>query len=599
MSARAGAKLEQFGYDQLGRGRTVSMAQTGAIADDYILGPGDQIIVSLRGQENSELRAEVNRNGEVILPRLAPLAASGRAFGSFRQDLEAAVHRAYVATDASVSISRVRQISVLVSGEVNVPGERLLTGLSSAVDAILVSGGVKKSGSLRSVRIQRGGKDYTVDLYSVLTGSGNAPNLRLADGDRIIVPPLGRTVAVAGLVRQPGIFELASGQSAIPVRTLLSLSGGQEVRGAYRLSVLRIDAQGNSNLDKLIGQTGQIRDSEILFVQLGSDQTASQATLAGGTGLAGAYPVVQATRLSDMLRAPGALGNSPYTLFGIIVRKDPGTLLRSLVAFTPAAVLSGKENIALQTDDFVRPLSVNEASLLSNVVRAYLEKLASDQAILRNPLTDQGVETGATRLPLPSAGGLPQTVPTLPVSKIDEVSFAIDQLTSAPADVQRADIVALMDLRAPGTLGAGSQEAMLERQDQTGLQQRNATQSFVGNGTAPITPNGMVPNASVNPQMGAVGPGTAGYPYAGGPNGGYAPNASMVLTHRMLPMDRANMTATMRMGSRRRIPISTGSRRSWRKISRRVRFLLDTMYRTARSRRSGSWCGNWMLTRWS
>src|SRR5262249_31635261 len=154
------------------------------------------------------------------------------------------------------------------------------------------------------------------------------------------------------------------------------------------------------------------------------------------------------------LKAPGALGSSPYTLFGLIVRKDPATLLRSLVAFTPVAVLNGKENIVLQTDDFVRPLSVNEAALLSNVVRAYLEKLAADQAILRNPLTDQTVATAATRPDLPSAGGLPQSVPMLPVSKIDELSFSIDQLTSAPADVQRADIMALMDLRASGTLGA-------------------------------------------------------------------------------------------------------------------------------------------------
>lgn len=421
MSARAGMKLEQFGYNQLGQGRSIAMAQTGAVQDDYVLGPGDQIVVSLRGQENSELRAEVNRNGQVVLPRLNPIAATGRTFGSFRQDLEAAVHRAYVATDASVSVSRVRQISVLVSGEINVPGQRLLTGLSSAVDAILLSGGVKKTGSLRSIRIQRGDHEYTIDLYSVLTGGGVTPSLRLADGDRIIVPPLGRTVVVAGLVRQPGIFELPAGQSSVTVRTLLSLAGGQEVRGRYRLSVLRIDAQGNTNLSALAGETGLVRDSEILFVQLGSDQTSSQATLSGGTGLAGAYPIAQGTKLSDMLRAPGALGPSPYTLFGIIVRKNPSSLLRSLVAFTPVAVLNGSENVNLQTDDFVRPLSVNEASLLSNVVRAYLEKLAADQAILRNPLVDQGVVTAATRPTLPSAGGAPQDVPTLPVSKVDEL----------------------------------------------------------------------------------------------------------------------------------------------------------------------------------
>jgi protein involved in polysaccharide export with SLBB domain len=490
LSARAGAKLEQFGYDQFGRARNVTMPQTGAVQDDYVLGPGDQIVVSLRGQENSELRAEVNRNGQVVLPRLAPISATGRSLGGFRQDLENAVHRAYVATDATVSIARVRQISVLVSGEVNVPGQRLLTGLSSVVDAILVSGGIKKTGSLRNIRIQRGTQQRTVDLYSVLTSGGGVSDFRLADGDRIIIPTLGRTVAVSGLVRQPGIFELPSGQTGMTARALLSLAGGQEVRGRYRLSVLQIDAQGNSKLGALASEAGQVRDSEILFVQLGADQTVSQATLSGGTGLAGGYPVSAGTKLSEMLKAPGALGPSPYTLFGIVVRKDPGTLLRSLVAFTPAAVLNGRENINLQTDDFVRALSVGEASLLSNVVRAYLEKLAADQAILRNPLVDQSVATSATRPALPSAGGLPQTVATLPVSKIDELSFALDDLTSAPPDVQRADIISLMELRAPGTFGAGSQEAMLEHQDQTGgapgMRQGSNVQSGIG--PAPIDP---------------------------------------------------------------------------------------------------------------
>ena len=173
MSSRAGARLQQFGYDQLGRGSPVTIPETGAIQDDYVLGPGDEIVVSLRGQENGEFRAVVDRNGQVVLPRLSPTPATGRTFGSFRQDLEAAVHRAYVATNASISVGRVRQISVLVSGEVNNPGQRLLTGLSSVVDALLLSGGVKKTGSLRDVRVQRGGHEFTIDLYSVLTAGWN------------------------------------------------------------------------------------------------------------------------------------------------------------------------------------------------------------------------------------------------------------------------------------------------------------------------------------------------------------------------------------------------------------------------------------------
>lgn len=153
MSARAGVRLTQFGYDQLGVGRQVLVPETGAVADDYIMGPGDEIMVSLRGQENNDIRTSVDRNGQIVLPRLAPIPASGRSFGSFRQDVDAAVRRAYVASTASVSIGRVRQISVLVSGEVNVPGQRTITGLSSVVDALLLSDGVKKTGSLRNIRI--------------------------------------------------------------------------------------------------------------------------------------------------------------------------------------------------------------------------------------------------------------------------------------------------------------------------------------------------------------------------------------------------------------------------------------------------------------
>lgn len=386
MSARAGVPLRQFGYDQFGSGRPVSIAQTGAVQDDYLLGPGDEIVVSLRGQENGEYRASVDRNGQVVMPRLRPVPASGRSFGSFRADLEAAFHRAFIATDASISLGRVRQISVLVSGEVNSPGLRILTGLSSAVDAILLSGGVKKTGSLRNIRIQRGGHEYTVDLYSVLTSQGRASPLRLADGDRILVPLLGPTIAVAGLVRQPGIYELQARQPGMSVSALLQLAGGQEVRGSYRLTILRIQPNGSTELVAAT-PSALVRDSEVLFAQPSADLTSNQATLSGGTGLAGRYAVTAGTKLSDFLKAPGALGPTPYTLFGIVSRKDPRTLLRSLAVFTPMAVLAGKEDMSLQTDDIVRVLSVNEMRLLTTIVKSHSEDILVKEEAIRDPVS--------------------------------------------------------------------------------------------------------------------------------------------------------------------------------------------------------------------
>ena len=141
---------------------------------------------------------QVDRDGNVVLPRLNPIAAAGRTLGDFRQDLISDVHRAYVSTQGFATVGRVRQVGVIVAGEVGSPGVRTLTGLASPIDAILVSGGIKKSGSLRNVEVVYQGRTETIDLYAFLTNGVAARQVSLADGDRIVVPTLGKTVTAAG-----------------------------------------------------------------------------------------------------------------------------------------------------------------------------------------------------------------------------------------------------------------------------------------------------------------------------------------------------------------------------------------------------------------
>ncbi len=470
-SMRAGARLQQFGYDQFGHNSPTAVPQTGAMADDYILGPGDQVIVSMRGQENGEYRATVDRNGQIILPRLNPIGASGRTFGSFRQDLEAAVHRSYVATEASISIGNVRQIQVLVSGEVNNPGQRSVTGLSSALDAILLSGGVKKTGSLRNIRVLRGGREFTVDLYGTLTALGSGSLMRLADGDRILVPPLGSTVAVSGLVRQQGIFELPAHASSISVRNLLAVAGGTEVRGRYRYSALRLAPDGSSKMASIADQSGTVGDSEILFVQLGASQTTSQATLSGETALAGAYAVTPGGRLSDVLKSPGAMPPTPYTLFGIIARKDNNTLLRTLVPFTPAAVLNGSEDQALQSDDVIRVLSVNEVRLLTNTVRLYKQRQIEEQNEILNPLSEPDRAVNTTNSGSTTATTSSQTQSSATGQALQTENRTEQDMPANTADRQRRDIAELANLVDPVTLQNMDAEYRALQEQITGYQQ--------------------------------------------------------------------------------------------------------------------------------
>lgn len=125
-SERAGRPLSQFGYEQLGVPIPITVAQVGAVQDGYVLGPGDEVVVVLRGQENATYRQRVNRDGQIILPRLNPIQAAGRTFGDFRAELEAQVQQAFITTDVFMTIGEIRQVSVLVTGEVRSPG--MLTG---------------------------------------------------------------------------------------------------------------------------------------------------------------------------------------------------------------------------------------------------------------------------------------------------------------------------------------------------------------------------------------------------------------------------------------------------------------------------------------
>jgi protein involved in polysaccharide export with SLBB domain len=415
MSDRAGVPLSLFGYDQVGTGQAVSVPTIGAIPDSYILGPGDQITVSTRGQGSvsNDYRVTVDRDGQVILPGIPPIPAAGRPLGDFRRDMVAAVRRSYVGMEAFVTVAQLRQINVMVVGEVNTPGMRAMTALSSPLDAILVSGGIQRTGSLRNIVVVRGSERIRYDLYDILTQTGVAKQILLQDGDRIVVPPLGPTMAVVGWVRKPGIYELPPGATGMTAKGLIALAGGLEVRGGYHLSMLRVGREGQQEVVSLPGMGGRVGDSDILFVQPSSDQPTGQVTYAGGQDLAGRYSSTgHAGKLSALLRDPGALGPNPYTLFGIVSRRDPHTYLRVLVAFSPVAVLAGRDDMQLQSDDIVRVFSTDETRLIDKAAQdfeAQVQQTTDQSHSLKptygNPLaaltgtsTNQG-STGSTPLP--------------------------------------------------------------------------------------------------------------------------------------------------------------------------------------------------------
>ena len=366
-SARIGGSgVSQFGYDLIANGGTVATALNGAVQDDYVLGSGDEIVITLQGQQNANYATRVDRDGRVLFPNLPPIPAAGRSFGDFRRDLEAAAKRAYIQTKIYVSIGEIRQISVRVVGEVESPGVYAVTGLSTVLDALNLAGGVKKAGSLRDITLVRNGVPHKIDLYTLLLTHGQTPDMTVAEGDRIVVPPIGSTVVVTGDVRRPAIYELSAGRKTATESELMNLANGPEMRGRYREMIQRIEPDGKELLSDATGRSGAIvRDGEILFVYRSVSAALGSVQLDGSVRLPGLYSLDRAGTLHDLLPSADVLAPTPYMLLGVVEHIDTKTLQRTLVPFSLIHVLEGRENMMLASGDVVHVLTVNDMRALA------------------------------------------------------------------------------------------------------------------------------------------------------------------------------------------------------------------------------------------
>ena len=364
---RSGEVLKQFGYDALGEPASVSINQAGAVSDRYVVSAGDEVVITFRGQENAAYRVRVSRDGTVTLPKLSPILAAGQSLGSFRSQLEAQVAQAFLSTQVFVSLGTIHQLSVLVSGEVRTPGARIVSGLASPLDAILLSGGIKKSGSLRNIRISGPGGTRTVDLYSVVAQGGSPQLGPLRDGDTVYVPPVSATTAVAGAVTRPGIYELPPGASGAPASTLLRLAGGVEIAGSYKLAKISVLSNGTLSLLPTTA-TALVRSGEVLVILVDHGVTEGRISLRGAVAAPGVYPLSANATAGDLFHSAADLTYDGYAAFALILRRNPATNAVTIIPFSISAAIRHTNNIPLQREDLIFVLKRTEAAALTSLV---------------------------------------------------------------------------------------------------------------------------------------------------------------------------------------------------------------------------------------
>jgi polysaccharide biosynthesis/export protein len=217
--------LKPFGYD-LFEGEPSTFAPVGDIQVpvDYIVGAGDTLEIQLYGNDSSRYELTVGRDGRVNFPKLGPVMVSGMSFDEAREAIDERVSKQLIGTHVSVTMGELRSIRVFVLGEAEKPGSYTVSGLSTMTNALFVSGGVKKIGSLRNIQLKRNGRLVsTLDLYDLLLHGDNSADRQLLPGDVIFIPPIGNTLSVYGQVRRPAIYELKGEKT---VAQAIDIAGG-------------------------------------------------------------------------------------------------------------------------------------------------------------------------------------------------------------------------------------------------------------------------------------------------------------------------------------------------------------------------------------
>jgi protein involved in polysaccharide export with SLBB domain len=320
--------VKPFGYDLFeGVPSTFAPVKDIQVPIDYIVGPGDTFDAQLYGKDTGSYTLTVGRDGRINFPRLGPISVSGMGFDAARKLITEHVAQQLLGTQVSVTMGDLRSIRVFVLGEAEKPGSYTVSGLSTMTNALFVSGGVKKIGSLRNIQLKRDGHLVSVlDLYDLLLHGDTSADRQLKPGDVIFIPPIGRTVSVYGAVRRPAIYELKSEQSASQV---IELAGGLDPDADGKLSELeRIESSRlretlNVNLLTEQGRRMEIANGDVLHVPAIRPTLENSVELSGFVYRPGAFEYHAGMRLTTILGSFDELRPNADRHYVIIRREVP------------------------------------------------------------------------------------------------------------------------------------------------------------------------------------------------------------------------------------------------------------------------------------
>ena len=346
-----------FGYDYFTDAPvTFALLSNVPVQSDYLIGPGDNFKIALYGTENEFFTLEVTKNGDISIPELGPINLSGLTYVESKKKVEDTVRAKIIGTEASVSLGALRSINVFVFGEAFQPGMYTISALSTLTNAIFASGGIRTSGSLRNIQLKRNGEIIsTLDFYDLLLKGDTSSDSRLQPGDVVFIPPITKTVGIAGEVRRPSIYELNEDET---IDDLIRFAGYFNPKADFSSGVIeRIDYDKGGyelidiDLKDQINST-ILNDGDYVKIYPIPDSISGAILVSGHAQKPGFYPWKKGMKLSEIMFSYEDLLPMTDLNYSLIKRKNMGDQFYSFYQINLEEALSdGNYNADFALED--------------------------------------------------------------------------------------------------------------------------------------------------------------------------------------------------------------------------------------------------------
>ena len=315
-----GRRLTLFGYNLFnGNQNAFTPVQNIPVPADYVLGPGDEVTGRVWGAIDSPIKATIDRNGQVSIPKIGTFNLAGVKASELESVLKAQIGRQFTNFNLSASLGALRSIQIYVVGQARQPGVYTLSSLSTLVSALFASNGPAANGSMRNIQLKRDGKVIaTMDLYAFITQGDKSQDKQLLPGDVIVIPSAGPRVAVLGTLDAPGIYELQSKNEAL--KQVLAYAGGTIAMTSPHKILLERILPDQTKAPRFVeertldekGLASTLQDGDLITLFKIAPQFSNAVTLRGNVAAPLRYSYKPGMTLSDLLPEKDALLTPEY-----------------------------------------------------------------------------------------------------------------------------------------------------------------------------------------------------------------------------------------------------------------------------------------------